>query len=295
MPIRINLLAEQQEAEEARRRDPVKRGLWVGVSVIALSVLFSLSLQFRLNSARATLVADHSRLESMEPEAKEVRADWQRIAELEKRSENLLRYATNRFYWAATLDALQRLKMDAVRIVTIDSTQSYTTNGESRFRTNIVFPRPLRSKWRFWSSAPMTNILSSLSNQLAVITNRAEYATSKIPPIARVSRETNETRILASVEIIKPATATEKITLTIEARDYSDVSAGRRVADDFRSAIANLPYFKERMPTADGRGIRVKERALHADFDPEDPVQPNKPFFRFTIECNYEESVRANE
>jgi CubicO group peptidase (beta-lactamase class C family) len=68
MSIRINLLAEQQEAEEARRRDPVKRGLWVGVSVIALTVLFSISLQFRLNSARATLAFDHTRLESLEPE-----------------------------------------------------------------------------------------------------------------------------------------------------------------------------------------------------------------------------------
>src|SRR5262245_2570731 len=130
MPIRINLLAEQQEAEEARRRDPVKRGLWVGISVIALTVLFSISLQFRLNSARVTLVADHARLENIEPEAKEARADWQKIAEIEKRLENLQRYATNRFYWAVALDALQRLKVDAVRIVSIDSAQSYTTNSE---------------------------------------------------------------------------------------------------------------------------------------------------------------------
>ncbi|MCI0536970.1 MAG: hypothetical protein L0Z50_17280, partial [Verrucomicrobiales bacterium] len=187
MPIRINLLAEQQEAEEARRRDPVKRGLWVGFSVIGIAVLFSISLQFRLNSARASLLSDQARLESIGPEAKGVRAEWQKIAEIEERSENLLRYATNRYYWAAALDALQRLKVDAVRVVAIDSTQSYTTNGESRFRTNILFPRPSRSKWRFWSATPQTDILSVVSNQLAVITNRAPYSTSKVPPIAKVS------------------------------------------------------------------------------------------------------------
>ncbi len=293
MPIRINLLAEQQEAEEARRRDPVKRGLWIGALVVTLTIIFSLSLQFRLNSARATLVADHARLESIEPEAKEVRADWQRITDIEKRSDNLRRYSTNRFYWAMALDALQHLKVDGVRIVALESVQGYTTNSESRFRTNIVFSRGSQSKWRFWNTSPATNILAVLNNQLALITNRAEYATSKVPPVTKVSLDTNQTRVLASVEIIKPATTTERITLTIEARDYSEVP-GRRV-DEFSYAIANLPYFKARLQTAEGQGIRLKERAIRPDFDPQDPVQPNKPFVPFTIECNYEESVRANE
>jgi hypothetical protein len=166
MPIRINLLAEQQEAEEARRRDPVKRGLWVGCSVVALTVLFSISLQFRLNSARTSLAVDLDRLESMEPEAKEVRGEWQRIAEIEKRSENLLRYSTNRFFWAMALDSLQRLKVDAVRIVAIASAQSYSTNVEARFRTNIVFPRPpTQSKWHFCSTIPQTDVLSLVGDK----------------------------------------------------------------------------------------------------------------------------------
>jgi len=36
MPIRINLLAESQALEEMRRRDPVKRAIWVGVLVVSL-------------------------------------------------------------------------------------------------------------------------------------------------------------------------------------------------------------------------------------------------------------------
>lgn len=289
--IRINLLAEEQEAEEARRRDPVKRGLWVGASIIVFTVIFSVSLQFRLNSARATLASDHARLEAIESETKEVRADSQRIVEIEKRSENIQRYATNRFYWAAALDALQRLKVDGVRVVAIDSAQTYTTNSETRFRTNIVFPRPAHSKWRFWSSAPPTNILSALGHQLALFTNRAEYATSKIPPITKVSLQTNATRITASVEIIKPASATEKISLTIEGRDYSDVP-GKRV-DEFYYAIANLPYFKERLEKTEG--VRLKARAIHPAYDLQDVEHNSKPFVPFTIECKYEEKVRANE
>jgi hypothetical protein len=293
MPVRINLLAEQQEAEEARRRDPVKRGIWMGASVVGLTILFSVSLQFRLNSARSTLLSNQARLEGLASGAKAVRADWQRIAEIEKRSENLLRYATNRFYWAPALDALQRLKVDSVRIVSIDSEQSYSTNAESRFKTNIIFPRLSPSKWRFWSSVPQTNVLLAVEKQLALITNRAEYAASKVPPVTKVSFETNDTRIVASVEITKPASAAEKITLTIEARDYSEVP-GRRV-DDFKNAITNLPYFKERLQSTEGQGIRLKDRFFHQEFDPQDLVNPTKPFIPFTIECKYEERVRTNE
>ncbi len=35
MPIRLNLLAEAQAAEEMRRRDPVKRALWLAGLIIA--------------------------------------------------------------------------------------------------------------------------------------------------------------------------------------------------------------------------------------------------------------------
>src|SRR5438477_13066935 len=104
MPIRINLLAEQQEAEEARRRDPVKRAIWAGGSLIVLTIVFSASLQMRLSSARAELTTYQTKVQTVESEAREVRSDWQKIAEIEKRSENLLRYATNRFYWATALD-----------------------------------------------------------------------------------------------------------------------------------------------------------------------------------------------
>ena len=41
MPIHINLLAEAQAAEELRRRDPVKRALFIGVSLVVVSLVWS--------------------------------------------------------------------------------------------------------------------------------------------------------------------------------------------------------------------------------------------------------------
>jgi len=41
MPIRLNLLAEAQAAEEARRRDPVKRAIWIGALLVSVVLVWS--------------------------------------------------------------------------------------------------------------------------------------------------------------------------------------------------------------------------------------------------------------
>ena len=55
MPIRLNLLAEAQAAEELRRRDPVKRALWLSVLVIAGMLAWSSFLQLRTTLANSDL------------------------------------------------------------------------------------------------------------------------------------------------------------------------------------------------------------------------------------------------
>lgn len=41
MPIRLNLLAEAQAMEEMRRRDPVKRAIWVGSLLVAVALAWA--------------------------------------------------------------------------------------------------------------------------------------------------------------------------------------------------------------------------------------------------------------
>ena len=45
MPIRLNLLAEAQAAEELRRKDPVKRAILAGVGFVIAMVAVSLFIQ----------------------------------------------------------------------------------------------------------------------------------------------------------------------------------------------------------------------------------------------------------
>jgi hypothetical protein len=52
MPIRINLLAEAKAAEELRRHDPVKRVIFVGALAVALTLVWSSSLQLETMLAK---------------------------------------------------------------------------------------------------------------------------------------------------------------------------------------------------------------------------------------------------
>jgi hypothetical protein len=294
MPIRINLLAEQQEAEEARRRDPVKRALWAGGGLVALMILWAVSLQMRLSSARAELSRYDARMIAVEENSKEARADWAAAAELERRIGNLQRYSTNRFFSANLLDALQHVVVDDVRIVQLQTLHAYGTNAESNFKTNLVFPVASRKTWQFWHSRQsVPDVSTLLSNQLALITNKVPALKSPVGLITKIDLSTNRQQVTAKVEIKKPATAREQVVLTIKARDYGN-PPGRRV-DEFSKAVATYPYFAERLRQTEGEGVRLSERAIQPETDQTDPVNPNKPFVSFVIECRYQETLRPND
>jgi hypothetical protein len=294
MPIRINLLAEQLAADEARRRDPVKRALWAGGALVALMMVWALSLQLQLVSAKAERNRYESKLASVEENSKETRLDRAAWSELEHRLVNLRRYSTNRFFCGTVLDALQQVAVSDVRVVQLQTAHLYSTNGQVTWKTNLVFPLPERKGWRFWrSSEPQANILTLLSNQLAVITNNVESLKTSVPLVTKIALSTNRQQVTAEIQITKPLTAVEQVVLTIKARDYG-TPLGKRV-DEFCKAIAAQPYFAQRLLPGEGQGIRLRERAIQPELDPADPLKPSKPFIPFVIECRYRDTVRANE
>jgi hypothetical protein len=89
---------------------------------------------------------------------------------------------------------------------------------------------------------------------------------------------TNGNRVVAG----KPPTITEKITLTLEAKD-----AGPNPGDSvtkFKEAIAASSYFQEYV--AKTNGVRLKDLGTPTA----DPS--GKPFLLFTLECRYPEIKR---
>src|SRR5580692_4277865 len=91
MPIRINLLAETQAAENLRRRDPVKRFAYVGALVVALALAASSWLQLKVMLANRDFaqvqaqIADRSNgSQRVQSEQKEINAAKTKLAALQK-------------------------------------------------------------------------------------------------------------------------------------------------------------------------------------------------------------------
>ncbi len=136
MPIRLNLLAEAQAAEDLRRRDPVKRALWIAALLVCLMLVWSSSLQLK-----AMMVSrEVSRAESL---MKSFTNDFQQVIQNQKKMEDvrhklgaLQGLSTNRFLQANALNALQRAIVDDVQLIHLRTEQNYSFTDEVKARTN---------------------------------------------------------------------------------------------------------------------------------------------------------------
>jgi len=108
MPIRINLLAEVQAAEDARRRDPVKRAALVAGALILVVMLWSGSVFWQVHKAQGELRQQQGRWNQNEKEFTRVTVERKEMLDAEAKLDKLNRVATNRFMVAPFLNALQQ-------------------------------------------------------------------------------------------------------------------------------------------------------------------------------------------
>lgn len=226
MPIRINLLAEDQAAEELRRRDPVKRAIWIASAVVALVLSWSLWLQVKVSLATREQNNYETQWSHLEKDFKRVTENLQKTAEIEGKLAALHKLATNRFLWGTPLNSLQHAVVSNVQVTRLKTAQVYQLTEE-------VKPR--------------------------------EQDGRTIPG--------------------KPAAATEKIALTIVAKDFGS-PPGLQV-NQFKESIAAYPHFKEQLKRVDG--VMLTELSA-PQTDPTDPVHP---YVQFTLSCVYPEKTRS--
>ena len=140
MPIRINLLAEQQAADELRRRDPVKRATWVGAFLVGAMAAWSGYLQVKLMAATSEASRYESEWKKLESDYKKVTANRETVAEVERKWAALQTLATNRFLWANPLNALQfvMVTVDDVQITALKTSQTYAITEAVKPSTNLV-------------------------------------------------------------------------------------------------------------------------------------------------------------
>jgi hypothetical protein len=227
MPIRINLLAEAQAAEDLRRRDPVKRSIWIAGFFISLVVIWCLWVQGQIIQASSELGKHQAHWNSIEKKHAAVTENLKQAAVIERKLGSLNRLSTNRFLWGSTLNAFQQTVVDHVQTVRLKSEQVYSFIEGTAAKTN--------------SSKPSA---------------------------------------------AKPASSVEKITLTIEAKDWNP---GEQNYNKLKEALAKFPYFQSSL-TNKPDALRLTSLSKPA-FDPSDPL---RPFVTFTLEMQYPE-VRRNE
>ncbi len=145
MPIRINLLAEAQAAEDLRRRDPVKRALFVGAFLVVLSLVWFSSIWLTYFIYKQRLNQLQAQIQTHARDYDQVKSNLKKIDETQKRMDDLDRLGAARLLEGNLLNALQLTYVPNVQLSRLRVDQSYIATAEVAGKTNgsvITPPKP---------------------------------------------------------------------------------------------------------------------------------------------------------
>ncbi|MDQ4046378.1 MAG: hypothetical protein M3127_03300 [Actinomycetota bacterium] len=136
MPICINLLAEAKATEELRRKDPVKRGIFIAGFLVFLVFLWSSTLQFKIIAAKSDLGRLEARWKEIEKNYQTAIDTRKKSSEVEHKLVALQNLTTNRFLWGTALNAVQQTLngIEDVHVTRVKSEQAYQQNEEIKPR-----------------------------------------------------------------------------------------------------------------------------------------------------------------
>jgi hypothetical protein len=296
MPIRINLLAEQQAAEEARRKDPVKRAAIIGGALVFLVLVWTLSTHMQVKARRAELANLDTAFKQLDDRARGVRTVQAEVGDFERRIASLDRYSTNRILWASMLDALQAPSIPQIRMKTITVNEKYLTNAPTVFfTTNINVPFGSKSPaWKFWAGpATAVSITDLATKTFKGFTNAAPFTTNKLAytvKFTNISTNLIANEVQVKCDFVLPAVDIEDVELLLAAGDYGNPPGA--AIDEYARTVVNLPYFTNHLASGDEK-LRFVDRPPNAE---PDLGLPNNPMFkRFTMRLQYAHRVLTNE
>ena len=125
MPIHINLLAEAQAAEELRRRDPVKRAIFIGISLTIVALMWSGMVWVNERLAEGRLNRVQIDINTKTNAYQLVMSERSKIAAIQTKLGALQNLQTNRFLQGNLLNALQHTTVSGVQLTRLRVEQSY--------------------------------------------------------------------------------------------------------------------------------------------------------------------------
>ena len=145
MPIRINLLAEAKAAEELRRHDPVKRVIFVGALAVAVTLVWSSSLQLQTMLSKKEVSDRQTEIMARTNEFQHVLSDQKKIAVAKDKLKALNKMTNSRFLEGNLLNALQQVTVDGVQLTRLKVDQDYLPTAGTPSQTNkngVILGRP---------------------------------------------------------------------------------------------------------------------------------------------------------
>jgi len=142
MPIRLNLLAEAQAAEDLRRRDPIKRMIFGAVLVVALMLVWWSWLQLRVMVANQHLSQVQAEIQSHTNAYQVVLVGQRKITEAKQNLAALQKLTSSRFLQGTLLEALQHATVPGVQLMRLRVDQNYVATQPGAAVTNdtVVMP-----------------------------------------------------------------------------------------------------------------------------------------------------------
>src|SRR5208282_114722 len=136
MPIHINLLAEAQAAEDLRRRDPVKRAIFIGVSLVVVSLVWSGTVEVSAVLAKERFAGVQGSINARTNAYQHVESDRKKIGTIQTKLAALQNLQTNRFLQGSLLNALQHATVDGVQLTRLRVDQACILTEGTELQTN---------------------------------------------------------------------------------------------------------------------------------------------------------------
>ena len=136
MPIRINLLAEALAEEEMRRRDPVKRAIYLGVLLVVFSLVWFSSALLETMLAKRGYNTIQLEIQSKSNDCVVVKSNLKKIADSQQRLDALDKLSAGRFLQGNLMNALQQIYVPNVQLMRLRMEQTYTSQGGVASITN---------------------------------------------------------------------------------------------------------------------------------------------------------------
>jgi hypothetical protein len=125
MPIRINLLADALADEDLRRRDPVKRTIYAGAFLVALSFVWFSSIWLEYMVDKQKLNQADAAIHDLTPNYTIVKDDLKKISDIQGRLDALDHLTAARFLQGNLMNVLQQTYVPNVQLTHLRVDQSY--------------------------------------------------------------------------------------------------------------------------------------------------------------------------